>query len=142
LTEVHELRSARKLGVNETTVARRLARVEALLGVRLFEREAGVLRPTNSGQIVVRGIIRQTHEVGQVEVRVHRGSGCCAREIVPEFHGIIRCRAAAELSSWIERARAILIASFLRGVTNDEAAVRAALNRKGSTHWSGARGSG
>jgi len=76
------------------------------------------------------------------QVRVHRGSGCCAREIVPEFHGIIRRRAAAELSSWIERARAILIASFLRGVTNDEAAVRAALNRKCSTHWSGARGSG
>lgn len=46
--------AARKLGVNETTVARRLARVEALLGVRLFEREAGVLRLTDCGQIVVR----------------------------------------------------------------------------------------
>ncbi len=46
--------AARKLGVNETTVARRIARVEGLLGVRMFERDAGVLRPTDSGQIVVR----------------------------------------------------------------------------------------
>jgi DNA-binding transcriptional LysR family regulator len=38
--------AARKLGVNETTVARRIARVEGLLGTRLFERDAGVLRPT------------------------------------------------------------------------------------------------
>jgi len=50
-----------------------------------------------------------------------------AREIVAEFHGVIRRRAAAELSSWIDRARASLVASFARGVTNDEAAVRAAI---------------
>jgi DNA-binding transcriptional LysR family regulator len=46
--------AARKLSVNETTVARRLARIERLLRVRLFEREGGVLRPTDSGQIVIR----------------------------------------------------------------------------------------
>jgi transposase len=50
-----------------------------------------------------------------------------AREIVAEFHCMIRRTAAAELSPWIERARASLIASFARGVTNDEAAVRAAI---------------
>ena len=46
--------AARKLGVNETTVARRIARVERLLGIRIFERNARVLRPTDSGQIVIR----------------------------------------------------------------------------------------
>lgn len=46
--------AAGKLGVNETTVARRLTRVERLLRVRLFERDAGVLRPTDSGRIVIR----------------------------------------------------------------------------------------
>ena len=46
--------AARKLGVNETTVARRIARVERLLGIRIFERDARVLRPTDSGQIVIR----------------------------------------------------------------------------------------
>jgi transposase len=55
-----------------------------------------------------------------------------AREIITEFHGMIRRRAAAELSSWIERARASLVASFARGVTNDEAAVRAAI----TSSWS------
>ena len=50
-----------------------------------------------------------------------------AREIIAEFHGMIRRRAAAELSSWIERARASLVASFTRGVTNLEAAVRAGI---------------
>ena len=47
--------------------------------------------------------------------------------IIAEFHLMIRRRAAAELSSWIERARTSLVASFARGVANDEAAVRAAI---------------
>jgi hypothetical protein len=50
-----------------------------------------------------------------------------AREIIAEFHLMIRRRAAAELSPWIERARASLLASFAGGVTNDKAAVRAAI---------------
>jgi len=45
--------AARELGVNETTVVRHLARVERLLGARLFERNAGVLTPTDSGQTVI-----------------------------------------------------------------------------------------
>lgn len=40
---------------------------------------------------------------------------------------MIRRGAAAELSPWIERARASLVASFARGVMIDEAAVRAAI---------------
>ena len=50
-----------------------------------------------------------------------------ARETIAEFHGMIRRKAAAELSPWIERARVSLVASFARGVTTDEAAVRAAI---------------
>jgi len=50
-----------------------------------------------------------------------------AREIIAEFHGMIRRKAAAELSPSIERARVSLVASFARGVTTDEAAVRAAI---------------
>ena len=45
--------AARKLGVDATTVARRLARLEQRLGVRLFERDAGRLTPTDSGRIVI-----------------------------------------------------------------------------------------
>jgi DNA-binding transcriptional LysR family regulator len=45
--------AARQLGVHGTTVARRIASVEGLLGVRLFERNSGVLAPTDCGQAVI-----------------------------------------------------------------------------------------
>ncbi len=44
-----------------------------------------------------------------------------------EFHGMIRRKAEEGLTSWIERARASLVASFASGVVRDEAAVRAAI---------------
>jgi transposase len=50
-----------------------------------------------------------------------------AREIIAEFHTIIRRKVVAGLTPWIERARASLVASFASGVTKDEAAVRAAI---------------
>ncbi len=50
-----------------------------------------------------------------------------AREIIAEFHLIIRRKAEARLAPWIERARASLVASFANGVVKDEAAVRAAI---------------
>jgi transposase len=40
---------------------------------------------------------------------------------------MIRRKAAAELTPWIERARASLVASFASGVSKDEAPVRAAI---------------
>jgi DNA-binding transcriptional LysR family regulator len=46
--------AARQLGVNETTVTRRIAYIEGLLGVRLFERNSGFLAPTDCGQTVIR----------------------------------------------------------------------------------------
>ena len=56
-----------------------------------------------------------------------------AREIIAEFHLMIRRKAEAELTPWIERARASLVASFASGgVTRDEAAVRAAI----TSSWS------
>ncbi|MBX3502686.1 MAG: LysR family transcriptional regulator [Alphaproteobacteria bacterium] len=45
--------AARRLRVHETTVARRLAAVEARLGTRLFERIGGGLRPTSAGAIAI-----------------------------------------------------------------------------------------
>jgi DNA-binding transcriptional LysR family regulator len=41
--------AARRLGVDQTTVGRRLAAAEAALGARLFDRVAGRLRPTATG---------------------------------------------------------------------------------------------
>jgi DNA-binding transcriptional LysR family regulator len=56
-------RAAQQLRVNETTVARRLARIETVLGSRLFERVNGILLATDIGQIVV-------HRAEQIEVDV------------------------------------------------------------------------
>jgi DNA-binding transcriptional LysR family regulator len=72
--------AARKLGVNETTVARRIARVEGMLGVRMFERDAGVLRPTDSGQIVVRRAERIELDVDAVKRRRDQRRQCCGRQ--------------------------------------------------------------
>lgn len=44
--------AARALGVNETTVARRIARLEAALGARLFERDEGRVAATPEGAAV------------------------------------------------------------------------------------------
>jgi transposase len=50
-----------------------------------------------------------------------------ARELIASFQAMIRHKTVAALTPWIERARASLVASFARGVANDEAAVRAAI---------------
>ena len=50
-----------------------------------------------------------------------------AREIIAEFHLMVRRKVEAGLTPWIERARASLVASFANGVATDEAAVRAAI---------------
>ena len=59
--------AARKLGVDETTVARRLKSIETQLGVRLFERHTGRLRPTDSGQIAIGRAERIELEVDAVK---------------------------------------------------------------------------
>jgi transposase len=50
-----------------------------------------------------------------------------AREIIADFHMMIRRKVEAGLTPWIERARPSLVASFASGVAKDEAAVRAAI---------------
>lgn len=50
-----------------------------------------------------------------------------ARETIAAFHAMIRGKAEIELTSWLVRARQTFVASFANGVTQDEAAVRAAI---------------
>lgn len=73
--------TARKLGVDETTVARRLKCLEAQLGVRLFERHAGVLRPTDSGQIVISKAERIELDVGAVKDGVSNADSVAAGKV-------------------------------------------------------------
>jgi transposase len=50
-----------------------------------------------------------------------------ARDLIAEFHVMIRRKAEEGLTPWIERARISLVASFAGGVVRDKAAVRAAI---------------
>ena len=59
--------AARRLGVNESTVGRRIARAERRLGARLFERSQGQLHPTEAGAAVVAGAERVELEVQALE---------------------------------------------------------------------------
>jgi len=59
--------AARRLRVDQTTVARRLAAVERALGARLFERIDGNLRPTRSGEAAIAQAERVEQEVDALE---------------------------------------------------------------------------
>lgn len=59
--------AARRLGVNQTTAARRLKAAEAALGARLFERRDGVLRPTKAGEAAVARAAQVEEEVRVLE---------------------------------------------------------------------------
>ncbi|MEN3794547.1 ISL3 family transposase [Fulvimarina sp. MAC3] len=50
-----------------------------------------------------------------------------ARTLIDRFQAIIRGRAVADLDTWIADAGPSLLASFVRGIKNDAAAVRAAV---------------
>ena len=59
--------AGRLLGVNETTVSRRLARIEAVLGSKLFHRSEGSLRQTDAGHRVIEHAERVELEVEAVK---------------------------------------------------------------------------
>jgi DNA-binding transcriptional LysR family regulator len=59
--------AARRLGVNQTTAARRLAAAEAALKARLFERRDGVLHPTRAGEAAIARAAQVEQEVAALE---------------------------------------------------------------------------
>jgi DNA-binding transcriptional LysR family regulator len=59
--------AARRLGVDQTTVARRLAAAEASLGARLFERVDGVLHPTKAGAAAIARAAQVEAQVNALE---------------------------------------------------------------------------
>lgn len=59
--------AALRLGVNETTVARRIAEAERRLGARLFDRARGGVTPTEAGSVVIAGAEQVELQVQSVE---------------------------------------------------------------------------
>lgn len=62
--------AARALGVNATTVQRRLDALERHLGARLFERSRSGYRPTEAGTLVLEQAQRMSDQAGEIERRV------------------------------------------------------------------------
>lgn len=62
--------AARQLGVNHTTVLRRLDALEARLGARLFERTRGGYRPTEAGVTLLEQARRMADQADEIERRV------------------------------------------------------------------------
>jgi DNA-binding transcriptional LysR family regulator len=70
--------AARQLGVNETTVARRIARAEHSLGSKLFDRIEGAMVPTEAGEIAVERAERMEVEVDFLGAAVSGIDGAAA----------------------------------------------------------------
>ncbi|WP_418317174.1 LysR family transcriptional regulator [Piscinibacter sakaiensis] len=62
--------AARGLGVNHTTVLRRLDALESRLGARLFERKRGGYRPTDAGEAVLAHARHMADRVHEIEREV------------------------------------------------------------------------
>jgi DNA-binding transcriptional LysR family regulator len=62
--------AARRIGVDQTTVARRLAAMEKALGARLFARKDGLLAPTQAGDAALAHAARIELEVEALELGV------------------------------------------------------------------------
>ncbi|MFO1270700.1 MAG: LysR family transcriptional regulator [Rubrivivax sp.] len=62
--------AARQLGVNATTVQRRLDALEKRLGARLFERSRGGYAPTEAGAVVIEQARRMADQADEIERRV------------------------------------------------------------------------
>jgi DNA-binding transcriptional LysR family regulator len=59
--------AARRLGVNETTVARRIVRLEQSLGSKLFDRIRGTMIPTHAGHIAVERAEQMEAEIDRLK---------------------------------------------------------------------------
>lgn len=62
--------AARQLGVNATTVQRRLDTLETRLGARLFDRSRGAYQPTEAGSVVLEQARRMADQADEIERRV------------------------------------------------------------------------
>ena len=95
--------AARRVGVNQTTVARRLAAAERALRTRLFERRDGLMHPTRAGEAAIALAARVEEDVRALEhgiggadrvaagnVRVTAVPILANRLLIPAVRGLLR----------------------------------------------------
>jgi DNA-binding transcriptional LysR family regulator len=71
--------AARRLGVNQTTVARRLAGAEKSLGARLFDRIDGAFRPTAAGETAIARAAQIEERVRALEAGIESNDDAAGR---------------------------------------------------------------
>jgi len=74
-------KAAQHLGVNVTTVTRRIARIEQRLGAQLFERSIGVFHSTAAGKKVIAAADRVELEVQSMEAAVSGADASAAGRV-------------------------------------------------------------
>ena len=74
-----------------------------------------------------RGHLTKTETVTIAAIEQGVPSLINAREIIADFHAMIRKKDVKELTPWLGRTSQSLVASFDNGVTKDQEAVRAAI---------------
>jgi DNA-binding transcriptional LysR family regulator len=126
--------AARRLRVNQTTVARRLGALEAALGARLFERGEGVLRPTKPGELALARAAEVEQEVQALEQGVAGADGEPAGLVrmtaVPILVNRLLIPAVAALNARHPRLRLELIAESRNlSLTRREADIALRLSR-------------
>jgi len=126
--------AARRLRVDQTTVARRLAAAERVLGARLFERIDGSLRPTRAGEAAIVQAARVEQEVEALERGVTgidaEVAGSVRLTAVPVLVNRLLVPASAELNTQYPGLRLELIAdSRNASLTRREADVAVRLAR-------------
>ena len=85
--------AAKQLGVNASTVSRRLEQFEARLGVRLFQRTQAGLQLTMDGQEVVEQVARVAQTLGEVEGHLRgrdQNFSTPLRVLLPDFWRRVR----------------------------------------------------
>lgn len=89
----HMTTAAARLGIPQSTLSRRLARLEADLGTALFDRVGGGLRLNE------RGAVLRAH-LGRATAEIHAGTAEVRRLVDPD-HGTVRLDFLHSLGTWL-----------------------------------------
>lgn len=99
----HMTKSARRLRIAQPALSRQMARLEAELGVELFDRSGRGLRLTEAGRVLQAGLTPLLGDLERLKVEVARAGGAGAREVRVRVAAASRIAADA-LAQWMGRA--------------------------------------
>ena len=118
-------RAAKSLGINTSTISRRVSRIEDELGLALFERNSGGIRLTTGGRALLPHIRRALAELDAIKLAgIQNGNG-----LAGEVRLAVRMPPVAEplrslLADWRQQHRDVGLAVFEMNEMEIQAAIR------------------